>query len=69
MAQYMLPLIFVETGVFSRQRREHLEEEQFRTLQRHVLEHPQAGAQIRALVGSGRFGGVPRAEGSVAASE
>jgi mRNA-degrading endonuclease RelE of RelBE toxin-antitoxin system len=39
-------MIFVETRVFSRQRREHLEEEQFRALQRYLLEHPHAGAQI-----------------------
>jgi mRNA-degrading endonuclease RelE of RelBE toxin-antitoxin system len=39
-------MIFVETRVFSRQRREHLEEEQFRALQNHLLENPDAGARI-----------------------
>jgi len=39
-------MIFVETRVFSRQRREHLEEEQFRALQNHLLVNPQSGARI-----------------------
>jgi mRNA-degrading endonuclease RelE of RelBE toxin-antitoxin system len=39
-------MIFVETRVFSRQRREHLEEEQFRALQNHLLEKPDTGARI-----------------------
>jgi mRNA-degrading endonuclease RelE of RelBE toxin-antitoxin system len=39
-------MIFVETRVFSRQRREHLEEEQFRALQSYLLENPDAGARI-----------------------
>jgi mRNA-degrading endonuclease RelE of RelBE toxin-antitoxin system len=39
-------MIFVETRVFSRQRQEHLEEEQFRALQDHLLENPWAGARI-----------------------
>jgi mRNA-degrading endonuclease RelE of RelBE toxin-antitoxin system len=39
-------MIFVETRVFSRQRKEYLEEEQFRALQNHLLENPHAGARI-----------------------
>jgi mRNA-degrading endonuclease RelE of RelBE toxin-antitoxin system len=39
-------MIFVETRVFSRQRREHLEEEQFRALQNYLLEDPHAGARM-----------------------
>jgi mRNA-degrading endonuclease RelE of RelBE toxin-antitoxin system len=39
-------VIFVETRVFSRQRREHLEEEQFHALQKYLLGNPQAGARI-----------------------
>jgi mRNA-degrading endonuclease RelE of RelBE toxin-antitoxin system len=44
-------MIFVETRVFSRQRRQHLEEEQFRALQNHLLETPGAGARIRGTGG------------------
>lgn len=39
-------MIFVETHVFSRQRHEHLSEEQFRALQNLLLESSHAGARI-----------------------
>jgi mRNA-degrading endonuclease RelE of RelBE toxin-antitoxin system len=39
-------MIFVETRVFSRQRREHLGEEQFHALQNHLLENSDVGARI-----------------------
>jgi hypothetical protein len=39
-------MIFVETRVFSRRRRGHLEEEQVRALQSHLLENPHVGAGI-----------------------
>jgi mRNA-degrading endonuclease RelE of RelBE toxin-antitoxin system len=39
-------MIFVETRVFSRQRREHLEEDEFRALQNHLLENSLAGTLI-----------------------
>jgi mRNA-degrading endonuclease RelE of RelBE toxin-antitoxin system len=38
--------IFVETRIFSRQRQDHLSDEQFRTLQSHLLEMPETGARI-----------------------
>jgi mRNA-degrading endonuclease RelE of RelBE toxin-antitoxin system len=44
-------MIFVETGVFSRQRREHLDEEQFRALQNYLLENPRSGTRIPGTVG------------------
>jgi mRNA-degrading endonuclease RelE of RelBE toxin-antitoxin system len=61
-------MIIVETRVFSRQRREHLEEEQFRALQNHLLTTPNAGARIPgtgglrklrwSMEGRGKRGGV-----------
>jgi mRNA-degrading endonuclease RelE of RelBE toxin-antitoxin system len=39
-------MIFVETRVFSRQRREHLDDEQFRALQNALLENPTAGRRM-----------------------
>lgn len=39
-------MIFLETRVFSRWRREYLEEEQFRALQNHLPENPHAGARV-----------------------
>ncbi len=44
-------MIFVETSVFSRQRREHLDEEQFRGLQSALLRQPTAGDRIRGTGG------------------
>ena len=43
-------MVFVETRVFSRQRIEHLNDEQFRSLQALLLESPTAGSRI---VGTG----------------
>lgn len=48
-------MIFVETNVFSRQRREHLDEEQFRALQNALLERPTAGDRIRGTGGLRKF--------------
>jgi hypothetical protein len=59
-------MIFVETRVFSRQRREQLEEEQFRSLQNNLLQNPHAGARIPAPVGSGSCGGARKVEASAA---
>ncbi len=61
-------MIFVETSVFGRQRRELLDEEQFRELQNVLLERPTAGSRIQGsgglrklrwgVAGRGKRGGV-----------
>ena len=44
-------MIFVETSLFTRLLREHLNDEQYRGLQAHLVEHPDAGALIRETGG------------------
>jgi mRNA-degrading endonuclease RelE of RelBE toxin-antitoxin system len=39
-------MIFIETRLFSRQRREHLDEDQFRAMQTALIEEPTAGSRI-----------------------
>jgi mRNA-degrading endonuclease RelE of RelBE toxin-antitoxin system len=44
-------MIFVETNVFSRQRKEYLDDEHFRELQNTLLERPTAGSRIQGAGG------------------
>jgi mRNA-degrading endonuclease RelE of RelBE toxin-antitoxin system len=44
-------MIFVETSVFSRQRREYLDDEQFRALQNALLDRPRSGDRIAGTGG------------------
>ena len=44
-------MIFIETSVFSRQRREYLDDEHFRALQNSLLERPTSGDRIRGTGG------------------
>ena len=44
-------MVFVETSLFTRLLREYLDDEQYRGLQAHLVEHPDAGALIRETGG------------------
>ena len=44
-------MVFVETNLFTRLLREHLDDEEYRGLQIHLIEHPDAGAVIRGTGG------------------
>ena len=44
-------MVFVETGIFTRLLHDHLDDEQYRTLQAYLIERPDAGAVIRGTGG------------------
>lgn len=44
-------MVFVETSLFTRLLRDHLDDEEYRGLQAHLIEHPDAGAVIRETGG------------------
>ncbi len=61
-------MVFVETSLFTRLLPGHLDDEQYRALQTHLIERPDAGAVIRGtggvrkvrwrIAGKGKSGGV-----------
>ena len=44
-------MVFVETGLFSKLLGDYLDDESYRALQSHLVEHPDAGAIIKASGG------------------
>jgi hypothetical protein len=62
-------MVFVETTIFSKLLPGYLDDDEYRGLQSHLIERPDAGAVIQRSGGSARFDGLLVAKANRAACE